>query len=195
MLLPSSRGEIKIAKFQYIMTPHVAPRTHSIKNGFKSTRRYQKYQENPWLTPQNKGKSSRCSKTRSAMLSRVTAATLVRWPPVLIHNQLNHKVFHLTFISVLFGNRFKSLTKMIMNFVFETFACSLPGVFLKYSECIFCDIWAYASIFPKVSILIILRYMMVWAIVVCRRSPKPSRSFQIDSTIAFCKRFQHDWTK
>ena len=51
-------------------------------NGFKSTRCYQKYHENLWLTPQNQGKSSRCAKTRSAMLSRVTAATLVRWPPV-----------------------------------------------------------------------------------------------------------------
>ena len=56
--------------------------------GFGSTRCYQKYQENQYLTPQNQGKSSRCAKTCSAMLSRVTAAppgplpTLVRWPPV-----------------------------------------------------------------------------------------------------------------
>ena len=82
MLLPSSRGEIKIAKFQYITTPYIAPRTQNNRMVSNLPDAIKKYHENPWLTPQNQGKPPRCAKTRSAMLSRVTAATLVRWPPV-----------------------------------------------------------------------------------------------------------------
>ena len=83
MLLPSSRGEIKIAKFQYIIISHVAPRTHNNKIVSKL---YPMQSEKPRKSTVNTAELRQifplCENTLRYVVG-VTAATLVRWPPVI----------------------------------------------------------------------------------------------------------------
>ena len=82
MLLPSSRVKSKSRNFNIWWLIMLLPEPTTIK-WFQIYPMLSEIPINLWLPPQNLGYSSRGAKTCSAMLSRVTVATLVRWSPVL----------------------------------------------------------------------------------------------------------------